>query len=84
MKNVNEEDILVRLIPKIEERVTYKVIQRVIDALEEQLYPPEEMIRKEFIRSVKEAEKRVKEGRAIYFKDADELNAFLENLKGEE
>ncbi len=49
-----------------------------------QFYPPEEMFRDEFIERVKEAEKRVKEGKGRYFKDADELNAFLESLKTED
>lgn len=39
------------------------------------------MVREEFVKGVKEAEKRVKEGKAKSFKDADELNAFLESLK---
>lgn len=34
---------------------------------EEQFYPPEEMFREEFIKSVEEAEKRVKEGKAKSF-----------------
>ena len=50
---------------------------------EEQCYPPEEMFREEFIKRVEEAEKRVKEGKVISFKDADELNAFLESLESE-
>ena len=48
---------------------------------EEQFYPPEEMFREEFVKSVEEAEKRVKEGKARTFKNASELNAFLESLK---
>ncbi|NQE05790.1 hypothetical protein C5S32_07960 [ANME-1 cluster archaeon GoMg1] len=51
---------------------------------EEQFYPPEEMFREEFVKSVEEAEKRVKEGKARTFKNASELNAFLESLKTEE
>jgi len=54
-----------------------------VDALEEQCYPPEEMFREEFIKRVKEAEKRVKGGNVRYFKDADELDAFLESRKDE-
>jgi len=59
-------------------------VRRIIDALEEQFYPPEEMFREEFVKRVEEAEKRVKEGKARTFKDANELNAFLERLKTEE
>ena len=83
MESISKEDLVEWLVPEIEERIEYKVIQSVIDALEERLYPPEGMIRKDFIRSVEEAEKRVREGKAESFKDADELNAFLESLKAE-
>jgi lipoate-protein ligase A len=81
---VEEEQLVERLAPRIEERIRYKIVRSIIDALEEQFYPPEEMIREEFIKSVEEAEKRVKEGKAISFEDAAELNAFLESLKSEE
>jgi hypothetical protein len=59
-------------------------VRSIIDALEEQFYPPEEMFREELVKSVEEAERRVKEGKAKTFKDANELNAFLESLKTEE
>jgi hypothetical protein len=32
-------------------------VRSIIDALEEQFYPPEEMLRDEFVKSVEEAEK---------------------------
>lgn len=84
MKMVDERELIERLAPLIEERIRYKIVRSIIDALEEQFYPPEEMLRDEFIKSVEEAEKRVKEGKARFFKDADELNVFLEGLKSEE
>ena len=80
---VEEEQLMERLAPRIEERIRYKIVRSIIDALEEQFYPPEEMFREEFMKSVEEAEKRVKEGKARSFKDANELNAFLESLKTE-
>lgn len=58
-------------------------MRSIIDALEEQFYPPEEMFREEFIERLKEAEKRVKEGKSKSFKDANELNEFLDSLKTE-
>ena len=66
-----------------QDKIRYKILQSIVDALEEQCYPPEEMFREEFIKSVKEAEKRVKGGNLRSFKDADELDAFLESLKDE-
>lgn len=51
--------------------------------MEEQFYPPEEMIKEEFIKETEEAEKRVKEGKSKSFKNTEELNEFLEKLKHE-
>jgi len=84
MRAVDEKELVERLVPRIEERIRYRVVRSITNALEEEFYPPEEMIREEFIKSVEEAEKRVKEGKAISFKDATALNAFLESLKSEE
>jgi transcriptional regulator CtsR len=81
---VEEKQLVERLAPRIEERIRYKIVRSIIDALEEQFYPPEEMFREEFVKSVEEAEKRVKEGKTKTFKNANELNAFLESLKTEE
>ncbi|RCV66002.1 hypothetical protein C5S53_00830 [Methanophagales archaeon] len=83
-KMVEEEQLVERLAPRIEEKIRYRVVRSIINALEEQFYPPEEMFREEFVKSVEEAEKRVKEGKARTFKNASELNAFLESLKTEE
>ncbi|VVB97819.1 Uncharacterised protein [uncultured archaeon] len=73
---ISEEELINRIAPKIEERIQYKIIKSIIHTLEEEFYPPEEMIRKEFIKAVKEAEK----GNGIAFKDTDELHAYLESL----
>ena len=84
MRITAEDEIIEQLIPRIEERVTYKVIQNVIDALEEQIYPPEEMIREELIEEIREAEKRIQEGRGKFFENASELKDFLDHVKEEE
>ena len=47
---------------------------------EEQFYPPEEMFREEFVKSVEEAEKE--SGRI--FKDREELKEYLESLAEED
>ncbi|MGB2728481.1 MAG: hypothetical protein WBD09_08385 [Halobacteriota archaeon] len=78
--NIEEEQIIERLVPRIEERIQHRIIQNIIDALEEQFYPPEEMIREEFIKSVEEAEK----GRGKVFKDLKELKGYLESLAEED
>lgn len=78
--NIKEKQFIERVVPRIEERVQHRIIQNIIDALEEQFYPPEEMIREEFIKSVEEAEK---EGGKV-FKDLKELKKYLESLAGED
>jgi lipoate-protein ligase A len=81
--NIEEEQFIERVVPRIEERIRHRIIQNIVDALEEQFYPPEEMIREEFIKSVEEAGNRVKEGKAKSFKDINELTDFLNGLKDE-
>ncbi len=47
---IDEEKLVKHITPKIE----YRIVQSIINTLEEQFYPPEEMIREEFIKAVKE------------------------------
>jgi lipoate-protein ligase A len=61
---VEEEQLVERLVPRIEEKIRYRVVRSIINALEEQFYPPEEMFREEFVKSVEEAEKAIKEGKS--------------------
>jgi len=75
---VDEEALIKRLAPRLEERITYNVIQSIVETLEESFYPPEDMIREEFIQEVKEAEKE--EGKV--FKNIEELRQHLESLGG--
>ncbi len=81
---MNEEELLKKLTPVIEERIRYKIVRDIVDALEAQLYPPEEMFREDFVKKVGEAEGRVKEGKVKSFKNAEELDVFLDTLKSEE
>ena len=55
-------------------------MRSIINALEEQFYPPEEMFREEFVKSVEEAEKE--SGRI--FKGREELKEYLESLAEED
>ena len=61
---VDEEQLIEKITPKIEEKVRYDVVQSIIGVLEEQFYPPEEMIREEVIKEVEEVEKEVAEGKS--------------------
>lgn len=77
MKMVEEGELVERLAPLIEERIRYKIVRSIIDALEEQFYPPEETFREEFVKRVEEAEKRVKEGKSKRYSYDDFKKEFL-------
>jgi hypothetical protein len=84
MTTLDEEAFVERLAPKVEERIRYKLMRSVINALAEEFYPPEEQLREDFVNRVEAAEQRVKAGTARSFKDDTKLMAFLERLKTEE
>jgi len=71
----NEEKLIRHLTPKIE-RIVYRTVK---DILPFETYPPESMMRKEFIESVKKARK----GKGIVFKGRKELEKYLKGLKNE-
>ena len=73
---INEEELIARLAPKIEERIQYKIVKSIINILEEEFDPPEEMIRTDFIEAVRDAENE----KGTTFKNTDELDAYLESL----
>lgn len=72
-----DAEFIKRVTPKIEaiieKRVTARVLEALIDSLEQQNYPPEENIRPEFIQKVKKAEK----GTGKRFKSINELKKHL-------
>ena len=74
---VEEEQLVERLVPRIEEKIRYRVVRSIINALEEQFYPPEEMFREEFVKSVEEAEKEIKEGKSKRYSYDEFKNKFL-------
>ena len=61
---VEEEQLIEKITPKIEEKIRYDVAQSIISALEEQIYPPEEMIREEVITEIEDIEKEVASGKS--------------------
>ncbi len=71
------EQLVEQLAPRIEERIRYKIVRSIIDALEEQFYPPEEMFREEFVKSVEEAEKEIKEGKSKRYSYEEFKKEFL-------
>ena len=64
---ISDAELVERLAPMIEERVRYKVVRSIIDTLEEQCYPPEEMFREEFIKRVEDAEKNALAGKSKHY-----------------
>lgn len=77
--HVIDEDALVeRILPKIEERVREDVVRSLISALEEQAYPPEEKFRKEFVARVKKTGK----SKGKVFRTTKELETHLKSLAG--
>ena len=78
MKAEVEERLIKHLTPKIE-RIVYKTLR---DALPSELYyPPESTIKRNFIKRVLAAEKRVKAGKGKQFKSIEELKSYLDSLK---
>jgi hypothetical protein len=75
-----EEKIIRKVLPEIEEKVAYRIGKKIIQIIQEEIYPPESAFRKEFIKSVKEAEKRIKHGKSKKFKNARELERYLKSL----
>lgn len=74
----NEDAIVEKLIPKIEERVRADIIRSIITSLEEQLYPPEESFRQTFVEHVKKTGK----SKGKLFKTKKELQAHLRSIGG--
>ncbi|MCD4845268.1 MAG: hypothetical protein K8R25_12355 [Methanosarcinales archaeon] len=47
---------------ELKKELHQEILTEILDIIRDEFYPPEEKIRKEFIRKVEEAERRVKEG----------------------
>jgi hypothetical protein len=74
----NKDAIVEKLIPKIKERVRKDIIRGIITSLEEQLYPPEENFKEDFIERVKKAGK----SSGKVFKTKRKLEAHLRSIGG--
>jgi len=66
MMEISEEErkLIEKLAPVLEERLRYKLVRSIIDALEEQTYPPEDTLRQDFINSVRRADKEIRESKS--------------------
>jgi hypothetical protein len=66
MMEISEEErkLIEKLAPVLEESLRYKLVRSIIDALEEQTYPPEDTLRQDFINSVRRADKEIRESKS--------------------
>lgn len=66
MMQLSDEDrkLVERLAPILEDSLKYKIVRSLIDALKETSYPPEEMIKEDFIKSVLDAEEDIRDGKS--------------------
>lgn len=74
----NEDAIVEKLMPKIEERVRVDIIRGIITSLEEHIYPPEESFRQRFVEHVKKTGK----SKGKLFKTKRELEVHLRDIGG--
>ena len=76
-----ENEIADRITPiiekRIEARIKHRIVQSIVDTLDENFYPPEEMIKEEYIKQVEDAQKE--EG--LIFNNTEELKKHLESLE---
>ena len=69
MQKTKEQELVDRIAPMVEERIKYNITKGIIDAIEEQFYPPEEMMRDEFIEEVQKEINETKQGDLLSFED---------------
>ena len=55
----------------------HKIVRKIVDALEENIYPPEKMFSQQFVKDVEAAER----SKGIKFKTKEELSKFLDGLE---
>ncbi len=48
---------------ELKKELRQEILTEVLDIVRDEFYPPEEKIRKQFIKKIEEAERRVKEGK---------------------
>lgn len=58
-----------KIIPILEKRISYRVVKKISDFLQEEFYPPQSMFREEFLQEVKEARMEARMGKLIDWKE---------------
>ncbi|MBI5185103.1 MAG: hypothetical protein HZA01_05180 [Nitrospinae bacterium] len=74
---IDENALIEKLVPKIEEKIRTDVIRSLISALEEQIYPPEKAFREDFVRRVEKAAR----SKGRIFRTKKELAAHLNSSR---
>jgi lipoate-protein ligase A len=62
---------------ELKRELRQEILTEVLDIIRDEFYPPEEKIRKEFIKKVEEAERRVKEGKFLKYTPEEFEKKFL-------
>ncbi|MBW6518276.1 MAG: hypothetical protein K0A89_07220 [ANME-2 cluster archaeon] len=62
---------------ELKKELRQEILTEVLDIIRDEFYPPEENIRKEFIKKVEEAERRAKEGTLIKYTPEEFEKRFL-------
>lgn len=61
----------------LKKELKQEILTEVLDIIRDEFYPPEEKIRKEFVKKVEAAERRVKEGKFTQYTPEDFEKSFL-------
>ena len=69
MQKTKEQELAERIAPMVEERIKYDITRGIIEAIEERFYPPEEMMREEFIEEVQKEINETKPEDLLSFED---------------
>ncbi|MDF1557254.1 MAG: hypothetical protein P1P80_03615 [ANME-2 cluster archaeon] len=70
---VNLEELKLEL----KKELRQEILTEVLDIIRDEFYPSEEKIRKEFIKKIEEAERRVKEGKFLKYTPEEFEKRFL-------
>lgn len=62
---------------ELKRELRQEILKEVLDIIRDEFYPPEEKIRKEVIKKVEEAERRVKEGKFLKYTPDEFEKRFL-------
>ncbi len=75
--SLKEEQLIQKIIPKLEKKLMPKITQKVMDMVHEEFYPPESMFKKSFVKSVDAASKRLRQGKGKIYSYREFKSKFL-------